>query len=1059
MTSAAHCVSGLRVLLALALSLLAPLAFAASDSPRAFDIPTGQAEATLKQFAAQAGAQFFFSAEKVNGTRTNAVKGEMTARQALDALLANTGLVAVQDTKTGALTVQRDTGPNDPRVAQEEAATRKSPGKTEDGALKLDKFEVMGTRLINADLPRTENDARPYVVFDRTQIEGSMATSLEDFFKTRLPMNQVQTSSNQSSSGNSRSTVNLRGLGANQTLILVDGRRMPASSLGSGFGQADINGIPLGMVERIEILPSTASGIYGGGATGGVINIITRKDYSGVDLILSYGNTFDTDASTRRVDLNGSFTFDRGRAHVTVNYSRSDGTKLTLGDRTELTARGRDLLLANNPSALYDAFTPPEGYTSNIRSQNGSNLVLKSGTPLNSPRTFVPVGYAGPATDGGAALVANAGRYNLDLPQTIRIGALGTIIGQPETETFAFNLRRSWGPTFEAYADFSSLENRSEAVLGTVPFSTTLPATAPNNPFTTTVNVGFPATNIGAVFKNQSDTLRATAGVIVRLPRDWTASADYVWGRSRSSSSQQAAIVGDPDGTGPALSINAALANGTLDVLRDLNAFPLNYTPYLMADPYSYTGPSDLISRDATLRASGPLWQLPAGALTLSGSVEWRQEKSKDSVNEFANANGPTKSFFLFPSIQQTAKSGYLETRLPLAAESSGWRWVHALEAEAAVRHDDYSSTTRATTDGLTGPSRAGPFPTPSFITREAKATNSTVGLRFAPVKDLAFRVSWGDGFLAPNLNQLSVGNSFTSPGFLVTDPKRGNVPGLTGPVVINQGGDPNLTPELSESISAGLIFSPQILPGFRLSVDYTRIKKSNEIGFLSFQQTLDFEDVIPGRVTRAPLTPADQALGYSGGVITTISNRFLNVASKQLTAYDIQADYTHKTDQAGEFHVYALATYARDFETAPVPGAVPVDSVGFNFGPLEWRGNGGVDWTLGPWTLGWNLQYYSSYFGYSATSSAAQIASFVLNQGTNRIPSQSYQDVQVRYRIGPQAKGWRGLLANTETTIGVQNVLNDLPPSIATTIAFNNYSTYGDPRLRRYTIVVRKHF
>src|SRR5262249_35178148 len=146
---------------------------------------------------------------------------------------------------------------------------------------------------------------QPYVVFAAEQIQQSQATTLNDFFKTRLPMNALQESQGQVNvdSGGSRSVINLRGLGENQTLVLVDGRRMPNfNNDNQGFGQGDLNGIPLAAIERIEVLPSTASGIYGGGATGGVVNVITRKNYSGGDISLAYGGSSRLDAENYRID-------------------------------------------------------------------------------------------------------------------------------------------------------------------------------------------------------------------------------------------------------------------------------------------------------------------------------------------------------------------------------------------------------------------------------------------------------------------------------------------------------------------------------------------------------------------------------------------------------------------------------------------------------------------------------------------------------------------------------------------------------------------------------------
>src|SRR5690606_23171872 len=138
-----------------------------------------------------------------------------------------------------------------------------------------------------------------YVVFDREALKQSGAQNLEAFLRDRLPMNSsgLPNGLRVTQSGN-QSQFNLRGLGANQTLILVDGRRLPPGpALGGAPAQANINGIPMAAIERIEVLPATASGIHGGSATGGVINIIMRQDYAGAEATVSYGNSFKSDVA------------------------------------------------------------------------------------------------------------------------------------------------------------------------------------------------------------------------------------------------------------------------------------------------------------------------------------------------------------------------------------------------------------------------------------------------------------------------------------------------------------------------------------------------------------------------------------------------------------------------------------------------------------------------------------------------------------------------------------------------------------------------------------------
>src|SRR5207237_8614471 len=131
-----------------------------------------------------------------------------------------------------------------------------------------------GSRSQNIDIRRTQNDAQPYVVFNSKDIERSGAATAEEFLKQRLTANSVTETASQGFdtplglNGGGASAINLRGLGANETLVLIDGRRVAPSYVQALGGQPDINGIPVSAIDRVEVLPTSASAIYGGVAMG-----------------------------------------------------------------------------------------------------------------------------------------------------------------------------------------------------------------------------------------------------------------------------------------------------------------------------------------------------------------------------------------------------------------------------------------------------------------------------------------------------------------------------------------------------------------------------------------------------------------------------------------------------------------------------------------------------------------------------------------------------------------------------------------------------------------------
>jgi iron complex outermembrane receptor protein len=1056
-----------RCLLALGLLLAPPAAFAA-DKPAAFNVPAGDAAVTLKQFAEQSGQAVVYMVDAVRGVKTNAVKGSLAPREALEQLLAGSNLHAVADEKTGALSVTAN-GKNGDRAAQTDSDRPTSQGKVEDGRLVLDKFEVFGSKSINLDLPRTRDDVQPYVVFDNAQIRNSQATNLGDFFRTRLPMatpNGPTSAVAFTPLGPTvTSSINLRGLGSNQTLILVDGRPMPGGSAGgANTSQTDINGIPLSMIERVEILPSTASGIYGGGATGGVINIITRKDFSGAVLTLNYVNTFDTDSAQRRADLTASTSLRGGATVLTFTASFGEANNILVADR-DFAQRGRDLAFANNPAVYTTSARVPRGYTTNIRNPSGANLVLKpqyGGTTLSSAITFVPVGYAGISSDNAAALVANAGRYNLTIPNDT-FGAQSQLLAlDSPLRSLGFSVRQKITPWLEGYADYglSSHQGTSWNLAGTQG-SATIAANAPNNPFTTAISVGFPLPGVVGVSTSKFQYTRISSGLVAKLPGGWQAALDYTWGRVRVRQYYASTRLGDPDETGPGISATAAFANGALDVLRDINARPLDYTPYRMSPAVSSYEISDYsgITQSATARASGPVFRLPAGDIVVSGSADWTDDRNPESFLRSDGTSNTLLTYTLSPETSVTKRSAYAEMRVPVLAPRAGMTQP-LLELQVAGRYDASRAHTYLDTVLPTAQGANGPYTPVTYLTRNFSATSYTAGLRFAPLPDFTLRASAGTGFLAPARSQMNAGIPVPNFTPVVIDPKRG---GISGSIVIPDykvGGNPNLRPELSESISAGAIFTPRFVPGFRLSVDYTKIDKTDEITSLLPQLAFFYEDSLPGVITRAPLTPADQALGYTGGVVTAMDIRSVNFAQRKVEAVDLQADYTRKVE-LGEFHFYGVATWNRTFLARVAPGSVPVESVGFYNGPLKWSGNGGIDWRRGPWSAGWNVHYYGEQLIYASTATAPAVATAVLNQGSDHFPAQFYHDLQVAYQFGRNGTGWRKIFSDLRLSVGVQNLFNTEPPlsALSPTAINGGFQPSEDPRLRRYSLNLQKRF
>jgi hypothetical protein len=227
-------------------------------------------------------------------------------------------------------------------------------------------------------------------------------------------------------------------------------------------------------------------------------------------------------------------------------------------------------------------------------------------------------------------------------------------------------------------------------------------------------------------------------------------------------------------------------------------------------------------------------------------------------------------------------------------------------------------------------------------------------------------------------------------------------------------------------------------------------------------QVILDKEAIYPDRIRRDALTEADQALGYEAGRINYFNMGLTNIAHTRVEAYDVSADYQWTTSY-GVFHVDAAATNQTHFEKQLLSTTPVTEYKGFLDGPLKLRGNAGVTWERGMWTVGWNSQYYDPFLIYGATAIPFLRDMGILNQGGNRyMPRQIYHDMSFKYRVD-EAPLWGGIFAHTDFLLAISNVFDRSPPSALYSVivpaSVPSPTLYSDPRLRRYSISVRKSF
>lgn len=1007
------------------LLLTAVIAGGAASGARAatprFSVPASRLSSALTILAHQAGIDILFADGLIGDRTAPALRGQMTVDRALQTLLAGSGLT-FHRTPDGAVIIARL-----PPVAPP------SPLQADDA---IPEILVVGRKAQNGDIRRTQGDIQPYQVFTGREIEDSHAGSIDNFSRTRLPANAQIISPTQNLSlgqGSTRSEINLRGLGANQTLLLVDGRRMPdVPAVDSINQQPDVNGIPINLIDRIEVLTATAGGIYGNGATSGALNIVLRHDYDGGEIAATTGITTRGDAFEQRVFGRFGFSPDGGRTGIMVAFGQSHADALRFGDRGYF-RRARERSLVNAPADSLGEY--PIGNALNVF--GAAPLVLdavRGGTVLGSTRTSLPLGLGTDLARRDALLVANAGTTNLDPGGS---GAAATIASQPTTRSAFLDARHDFGGDVVAFANFLHTRNVGRSVLSPqAMYYQSYAAADPRNPFQQDVVVAVPVPSAAYRQTNRIEVTRYTAGLIVPLPAQWRANIEYSGGGAKS----RIEIVTTTLGSGPYDRATGRYGVGlpVLDPFGDWSAFLKALPSYLESD--TLLGPRKNHFNDGTLRVAGPVATLPGGPMTLSFLGEGRREVT--AASKLIRRNGDFQFSSDYPRLELRVLSLYGEARVPLVGAHG---LFSGLEVQLAVRQD-WTRTILPGSKTLFGSTL------PPFIARSGIPAY-TAGARFSPLPGILLRGSVSTGSLPPAANQIG---RFTGVGeFYIGDPKRGGRRvGSEGPVTSFDGGNPDLRPERARSYLFGIVVTPAGDHGPRLSVDYTRINKRGEIqpfGFGDVEGALAQEALYPQRVIRSPLTEADKALGFTGGRIETVDLSLLNLGRSRIDALDVTLDYPFAVKRVGAFTAYLKATWQPHYRQEIVKGAPLIERVGHSDGPLELRGNAGLDWSNGPWSAGVNAQYYSHYKITNAYADTINNPLLLGFNGKARIPAQVYVDLSGRYHVRDGA----GIVPlGTEVRIGIVNLFDHRPPTIADLYS-SGASYYGDPRRRRVELTV----
>ncbi len=958
-----------------ALCSLAVATAAVAETPRKVNVPAGELASALKSLSEQVDVNLVYAVGDVAGVRTSGVSGTLTRVEAVQKLLEGTDLRLSTDVASGAMLIAAPATDSPPvgvntsaaldagplhggriRLAQaEETANPESQNSTH-GPEAVETVTVTGSRLGSTNA--IEEGPAPVHAITFDEIRKIGATTVHQALIGQPEFTGY--AENGTYAGNvGNKGVNLRGLGMQYTLVLIDGRRAAA--------WGDLNLIPFAAIDRIEILKDGASAAYGSDALAGVVNVILRKDYEGLETNVSYGNTthFADGARTHASFLSG-LKSDRGNFMLSGEYEKENRI-LSLQHPMGRTDDQR--LLGGSTDWRQPRLNPGV-----ITLSNGSQVMLDSsfgtGQTGTSPADYVPA-YT--------QLIEKSWPNDLQNPREF-----ATILARG-----SYNLADERAVLYADYLHKSGRLSFTEhnGTLSDSPL--VVPASNYWNPFGEDVTVNYQLDYGTAAGRQERPLETMTTNTKVDLfttglrgalgPVDYDLSyTDYVFttaqlhdGLSRAGILAQLART---DAGALNLFGNAAVTPEQLEPARAV--FGRDFKDFMR----SFTG---------TIRFS-PL-QLPAGRLGTALGFETRTQGESGRLDEALNTFHDSISLtYLNDSsyaIDRDVDAYFVEAGIPIASKEYNFPGVRDLSLTLAARREKFSDF--------------------------GSATVSRAALRWEPFESgvLAVRASYSESFLAPSVFDLVPGTSFDI--LPVQDPsildENGNP--IQYDITSISGGNPDLAPTEGEYVNLGFIIKPPALPGLTLTTDLWSLDQTEAFIYPSAQAVVS--GIAPGEVTRDPVSLPGEPVGR----ITEVRNPVTNAATRKVQGIDVNVEYVSEATRFGRWSVASYNTFTTKFEFDDRDGSGVQSALGrtsFDVVP-RFRSNLMLGNEIGPW----NFNLITSYTSHLRNT----------YEDLARIDAYTRTDLTVSYDFDKRSAGTTGLLAGTQVTLTVDDVFDEGAP------------------------------
>ncbi len=909
----------------------------------------------------------------------------------------------------------------------------------------LQAVEVTGSRIKGADMATQV----PVITITSQDIARTGLTSIGDILQ-QLSSSGSALNTKFNSAGNfgfppdgsgvgsGSATLDLRHLGAKRVLILVDGLRWVNESSASGVSAAvDLNTIPASIIDRIEILQDGASSLYGSDAIAGVVNIITKRSQEGAAANFYYGNYSDLSGGiTKNADISLGGKGDRYEFFVDVSYSEQDAISASAWSQASkecVPGTGLDNCSSGTPTGRF-IFTDPNTNVVQDITPNGSF----SGKPA----------YPGDFHDFSSADRFNFAPYNLLLTPSKR-SAVFAQTRYDVTDNVTWYMRALYNTRKSVnQAAPEPIFLGPGAGTGGLADSVGVDATNPYNPFGFDLDAD-PANGnlilIGRrpveggprVYSQDVDTSYAATGLqgffgVGERSYYWDANLSYGDNKATQSvrgtyniSHIERALGPVADCTGSCVPLN--IFSGPGGITPEM----LQYIQYIEHDR------SDNKIATASANISGGLFDLPGGEFNFAAGYEHRNYSGSyepDAVVVAGESNGvpslPTSGSY---SIDEY----YVELNAPLLKDLPG---VKALDLSGATRYSDYS------TFGGT--------------------TNSKFGLRWQIIDDLTLRGTWAQGFRAPSIGELygsparfdatlqdpcsaPVGDAQTASNCAAL----GVPASYTQPnpqISVRTGGNIDLQPETSRSVTAGAVYSPGWASNtawasrLDLTAGYYRIKIDDAIQALDAQTKLN----------RCVASGDDGSFFCNGihrnatGNIDGFDATLQNLGTIDTRGWDFGANWLGPDSRIGVFNVNWQSTYVSKYESGNKAGSFEPRSVGLELNDSaipRLTSNLALGWSYEAWKVDYTFRYISSLkedcaaaAGYAICNRPDEITP-TRPDGTHYMGATVYQDIR---------GSWKLPTSLDVTLIAGINNLWDKQPPICVSCSLNGYdaSTYDTP-------------